>query len=315
MGRLEVCVLTPFTEWQKELLKTVGGEACSFHFAPDADMLKAADVIISNPDPAALKEADHLQWLQLTSAGADPYVKPGVLPEQTKLTNASGAYGVSVSDHMMAMTYALLRNFNYYSRRQKEHLWQPGGTVRSIEECTVLVMGLGDIGGRYARQMKALGAKVLCIRRTLRELPPYVDAQYTLDDLADIAGQADIIANVLPGGPATEHVISREIIARMKPDAVLINAGRGNAIDPAALKEALKEGRIGGAGLDVTEPEPLPADDELWDYDNVIITPHVAGQFYLASTLERITQIAAANLTAFIAGEPLTHVVNKGHGY
>ncbi len=315
MSLLEVCVLTPFTEQQKRCLETAGGSACRFHYGPDTELLKQADIIIGNPDPAILPEAAHLQWLQLTSAGADPYVKPGVLAENIKLTNASGAYGVSVSDHMMAMTYALLRNFNYYSRRQKEHVWQPGGPVRSIEECTVLVMGLGDIGSRYARQMKALGARVLAIRRTLRELPDYVDEQYTLADLAKIIGKADIIANVLPGGPATEHIINREIIACMKPDAILINAGRGSAVDPAALKEALREGRIGGAGLDVTEPEPLPADDELWDYENVIITPHVAGQFYLASTLERITAIAAENLVHFMAGEPLNHVVNKVHGY
>jgi phosphoglycerate dehydrogenase-like enzyme len=120
---------------------------------------------------------------------------------------------------------------------------------------------------------------------------------------------------VLPGGDATRHILDERRMRLMKKGAYLINDGRGNAIDPAGLKAVLKDGHLGGAGLDVTEPEPLPADDELWDMDNVIITPHIAGQFLLASTFEKIVKIAGENLHAYVTGGELRHVVNRRVGY
>ena len=136
-----------------------------------------------------------------------------------------------------------------------------------------------------------------------------------MDDLDMLLGRADIVAMVLPGGSATNHIMDERRLRLMKKGAYLINVGRGNAIDPAALKVVLKDGHLGGCGLDVTEPEPLPPEDELWAMDNVVITPHVAGNFFLAETFERIVRIAGENLKAWASGEELKNVVDFSTGY
>lgn len=271
--------------------------------------------IVGCPDPAMLKYADALEWLQLTSAGADRYCPEGVLPHGCLLTNASGAYGLSVSDHMLAMTFDLMRNFPKYSRQQFQHVWDRGGKVQTTEGATVVLMGVGDIGSIYGRKMKALGAYIIGARRTIHEKPDWMDEQITMEDLDKVLPRADFVAMSLPGGRATEHIIDSRRLALMKPTAFIINVGRGNAIDPAALKEALKKHTIGGAGLDVTEPEPLPADDEFWDLPNCLITPHAAGWFYLDKTVERIVDIVCRNLENYMTGRELTHKVNLKYGY
>lgn len=286
-----------------------------------------ADVIIGNAAPDIVRKANEisraqnggrvrLKWLQLNSAGADAYTKDGILDPDTVLTSSAGAYGLSVSEHMLAMTFSLVRRFDQYARRQVRHEWKQAGTVTSIEGSTVLVLGLGDIGGRYAKMMHALGAEVIGVRRTAhKDKPEYLSEQHTTDELDTLLPRADIVAMILPGGPATEHIMDERRLRLLKRGAYLINDGRGNAIDPAALKKVLREGHLGGVGLDVTEPEPLPADDELWDMDRVIITPHIAGQFLLPKTFENVVQIAGENLDAFVNGETLKHIVNRKNGY
>ncbi|MCI2048918.1 MAG: D-2-hydroxyacid dehydrogenase [Lachnospiraceae bacterium] len=277
--------------------------------------LSRADVIIGNLPPRSLSACTHLEWMQLNSAGADAYAVPGVLPEKAVLTCATGAYGTAVSEHMLALTFGLIRHLGPYRLEQAKHIWSPGSSIISVEDSVVLVLGLGDIGGSYARKMHALGAKVIGVRMRVREKPDYLDEQYTADELDSVLGRADIVAMVLPGGASTEHIMDGRRLGLMKAGSYLINVGRGNAVDPAALKRALRSGHLAGAGLDVTEPEPLPPDDELWDMQNVIITPHVAGQFYLPATFERIVAIAGDNLHAYANGRPLSHVVDRGLGY
>ncbi|MBO4317338.1 MAG: D-2-hydroxyacid dehydrogenase [Mailhella sp.] len=210
---------------------------------------------------------------------------------------------------MLAQTFALIRRFGQYGRNQIRHEWKPMGAVTSVEGSVTAVLGLGDIGGDYARKVKALGAYVIGLRKNVREKLPYLDEQYTVDELDAVLPRADIVAMVLPGSAETTHIMDEKRLRKMKPGAYLLNSGRGTAVDLSALKTLLREGRIGGAALDVTEPEPLPDDDELWDLDNVIITPHVAGQLLLPETLNRIIRIASENLGHWIKGEPLRNVV------
>jgi phosphoglycerate dehydrogenase-like enzyme len=216
---------------------------------------------------------------------------------------------------MLALTFALIRRFGQYSRNQAAHRWKAMGNIISVEGSTTAILGLGDIGGSYARKMKALGAYTIGFRRSLGEKPDYLDEQYTLSSLDEVLPRADIIAIALPGLVETRHLIGSHQFSLMKEGAYLINVGRGNIVDPDALKEALTAGRLGGAGLDVTEPEPLPARDPLWDFDNVIITPHVAGHFFLQETFERIVRIAGENLKAYVTGSSYSHVVNRSLGY
>ena len=163
--------------------------------------------------------------------------------------------------------------------------------------------------------MKALGAYTIGVRRTSHEKPEYLDEQYTLEELDGLLGRADIVAMVLPGGAATNHLMDERRLGLMKKGAYLINVGRGNAIDPEALLKVLKEGKLGGCGLDVTEPEPLPADSPLWDLENLVITPHVAGNFFLPETFERIVRIAGENLAAWANGTEFRNVVDFSTGY
>jgi len=160
-----------------------------------------------------------------------------------------------------------------------------------------------------------LGAHVIGVRRTNRNKPDYLDEQHTMDDLDMLLGRADIVAMVLPGGSATNHIMDERRLRLMKKGAYLINVGRGNAIDPDGLYKALKDGHLGGCGLDVTEPEPLPADSPLWDLENLVITPHVAGNFFLPETFERIVRIAGENLAAWANGTPYRNVVDFTTGY
>jgi phosphoglycerate dehydrogenase-like enzyme len=159
--------------------------------------------------------------------------------------------------------------------------------------------------------MKALGAYVIGFRKTNKNKPDYVDEQYTMDRLPEMIGRADIVAMVLPGTEETDNLMDREMLRRMKKGSFLINAGRGSAVDLTALRAALDEGRLAGAALDVTSPEPLPADDPLWDYENVLITPHVAGNLWLRQTILNILHIAGNNLARYLNGEPLDHVVDR----
>lgn len=330
---MKVLVVLPVEKRHKDYLTAQAGNSPGVQFIWSTceevtpQLAAEADVIIGNAAPEIIREANaiavaqnsgraRLRWLQLNSAGADNYLASGILDPETILTNSAGAYGLSVSEHMLAVTFTLIRRFDQYARQQVRHEWKWAGKVTSVEGSTVLVLGLGDIGSRYAKMMHALGADVIGVRRTAHaDKPDYLLEQHAISDLDELLPRADIVAMILPGGSATEHIMDERRLRLMKKGAYLINDGRGNAIDPVALKKVLKEGYLGGVGLDVTEPEPLPADDELWDMDRVVITPHIAGQFLLPKTFENVVKIAGENLYAFVNGEPLRHVVNRKAGY
>lgn len=301
-----------------DLLKEIGGKTAPACTAKNGGAPALFTVTPEEGEAGAApqEKAPHLLWLQLAWAGADAYTAPGVLTDDTILTCSSGAYGTSVSEHMLALTMMLVRRLDEYGRQQARHVWKDLGRVTSVEDAVVLVLGLGDIGGRYAEKMHALGAHVIGVRRHLHgSKAAYLEEEHTMDDLDQLLPRADIVAMVLPGGVATVHVMNESRLRLLKKGAYLINAGRGNAIDLAALRKVLQEGKLGGVGLDVTEPEPLPQEDPLWDMDRVVITPHVAGKYNLQKTVDHIVRIAGENLHAFTHGQPLQHVVDRKTGY
>ncbi len=312
----KILVVLPVNgEHKKILADALQGAADAYELAytdgraPSPDELKEASIIIGSVAKKLMVHAVNTEWYQLSWAGSDAFTAPGALRREIVLTSAVGAYGLSVSEHMLMQTLALIRRFGQYARNQIRHEWKPMGQVSSIEGSVIAVLGMGNIGGDYARKVKALGAYVIGLRKTDREKPSFLDEQYAMAGLDAVLPRVDIVAMVLPGAPGTDHIMDGRRLSMMKQGAFLVNAGRGTAIDLAALKKLLQENRLGGAALDVTEPEPLPADDPLWDMDNVIITPHVAGQLLLPETLSRIVRIAAENIGHWIKGEPLRNLV------
>jgi phosphoglycerate dehydrogenase-like enzyme len=216
---------------------------------------------------------------------------------------------------MLGTLLSLFRKLYAYRDQQKTHAWNNLGTVNKVNGSTVLVIGMGDIGGSFARLVKAMGAYVIGVRRTDATKPDYVDEIHLTEELEDLLPRADVVAMSLPGNAQTTNILSRERIAMMKDGAVVINVGRGTAIDTEALCDALESGHLGGAALDVTNPEPLPADHRMWDIPNVIITPHVSGGWSLPETFERIVRLSADNLRRYFNGEPLKNVIDRETRY
>lgn len=302
----KILVTIPAQDRHKEYLEKIG-EGCEFYYtSPSAvtdSEVREAEVIIGNVPPNILKGAQNLKWIQLNTAGSDNYCKPGILKPQTVLTNATGAYGLAISEYMVGMTFMLRKKLYQYYHNQLEHQWRDQGQVASVWGSVVLVIGLGDIGGEYAKKMKSLGSYTIGIRRTGGEKPDYLDELYTAESIDQLLPRADIVALSLPSSPSTYRIMDERRLRLMKPDALLLNVGRGNAIDTDALCRVLHEGHLGGCGVDVTDPEPLPSEHPLWDAPRMVITPHTSGQYHLQETFERIVRIAGENLEKFLSGD------------
>lgn len=274
-----------------------------------------AQVILGNVPAAMLHGSPALEWLQTNSAGVEAYIQPGVLAGDTLLTNATGAYGLAIAEHMLGMLLELFKKLELYRDAQKSGAWQSQGAVKAVYGSTVLVLGMGDIGGEFAARCKALGAKVIGVRRSPRPCPEYADEVHLLEDLDSLLPRADVVAVTLPGTDATRGLMSRERLAKMKEGAVLLNVGRGFIVDTEALCDALERGHLSGAGVDVTDPEPLPPTHRLWNIPTAVVTPHISGFYHLRETHERIVGIFLENLRHFQAGEPLRNLVDFATGY
>lgn len=314
----KILVLLDLEPKHREYLESQAPQ-CQFIYKLKKDLqpgdLADVEIIIGNPPLDQLAEAKKLQWIQLETAGSDTYSKEGVLPQGALLTNATGAYGLAISEYMLGVLLGVYKNLYRYWDNQKAGLWKDEGKVKSIEGATVLIIGLGDIGSTFGKKMKALGAYVIGVRRKGTEKPDYVDELYLEDQIDALLPRADVVALSLPATAATYHLMDERRLELMKSDAVLINVGRGNAIDTEALVKALKSKTIMAACLDVTDPEPLPSNHPLWSLDNAIITPHVSGGDHLQETVERIIGICGRNLKAFLAGQPMENVVDLTTGY
>lgn len=320
---MKIVVAMPVTEEHKKWLNAAAGDY-PVYFADNQaavgvqvpeDVLSDTEIIIGNLDPELVKKAPKLRWMQLNSAGTGAYIKKGVLPEGAVLTNATGAYGLALSEHMLAQLLAMMKKLYAYYDNQKQSLWKDEGPVTSVYGARALVIGFGDIGSEFGKRLKALGAHVTGIRRRSTVVPPEADEMGTMDKLDDYLAKADIVATSLPDTPATYHLYNKERFAAMKQGAWFINIGRGNCVVQEDLMEAVKSGHLAGAALDVTDPEPLPADDPMWQVPGIYITPHVSGGYHLAETHNRIVQIACENLEAYFYGGKMKNIVDFQTGY
>ncbi len=288
--------------------------AFSAEGTPSPEVLRRAEAIFGNPSPEQLRLAENLRWVQLSSAGADRYTG-GMFPEGAFLTNASGAYGPSIGEYMVCTAMSLMLGLPACRDNQRLHKWDQGGRVRHIPGSVALSVGFGNIGREFAKRYHALGGHVIGVKRTPGIRPDFLDELHTADDLGELLPRADVVALSLPSTGETRRMFGREAFSKMKQGALLLNVGRGTAVDTDELNAALRSGKLGGAALDVTDPEPLPADHPLWDAPNTIITPHVAGGWNELENFERVMEIFLDNLGRYLRGEPLKNRVNLVRGY
>ena len=309
---MKIVVTMPVTPEQRAKIVACAPEA-EFAFGRE-ESLRDAEVILGNIPPARLAECEKLRFLQLNNAGSDEF-KPGCLPPGAVMCNASGAYGLAISEHMLGGLMMLMKRFDQYRDNQKLHLWKDMGHVRSVYGSKALIVGFGDIGYEFGYRLHALGAEVHGLRRRPGGKPDWLAGMHGMDEMDAMLPEMDIVACCLPGTPETRNTFTRQRFRLMKQGAYFLNVGRGYCADTDALYDALTEGHLGGAVIDVTDPEPLPPDHPLWDAPNLALTPHVSGQYHLYETFLRILDIACDNLKRYMAGQPLRNVVNLATGY
>ena len=283
------------------------------------ETLAEVDGVIGFCTPKLLQAAGpQLRWVHNYSVGMD-WCK-GASEQQLEnvvFSNNQRLSGPAIAEHTVAMLLALSRNLPAYLAAQAEGQWQrqlaTGVTFGELRGKTLLVAGLGGIGTEIARRAHGLGMRVIATRNSRREGPEFVEYVGLADELLTLAGRADVVVNALPLTDRTTALFDAKFFGAVKPGAIFLSVGRGKSTVTPDLIAALQSGRLYGAGLDVTDPEPLPKDSPLWQMDNVIITPHVsaAGR----DSRRRTLSIAVENLRRYVQGEPLLNVVDLRRGY
>jgi phosphoglycerate dehydrogenase-like enzyme len=285
--------------------------------AASAREIAGADVAIGVCSAELLSQAKQLQWIQWLSAGVERCVRqPAIQEHHILLTNLQRTMGPSMAEHVIGMMLALSRHFEYFLREQEKAHWvqdEPRPQIADLAGRTVLVVGLGGIGTEVARRAHALDMRVIATRASGRTGPDYVSYVGLPEELLKLAKEADFIVNCAPLTPQTTGIFDQEFFATLKPGAYFLSVGRGRSTVTADLIAALKSGRLAGAGLDVVDPEPLPADSPLWKVPNVIITPHVSADTAFAQ--EQRNAVIIENLRRYAAGEPMLSVVDVERGY
>jgi phosphoglycerate dehydrogenase-like enzyme len=278
--------------------------------------LAEIEIAAGNFPRELLLRAPNLRWYQQWGAGADWLLKsPEAVERDWTLVNASGVHAIPISEHILALLLAFARELNSAYKMQQQHQWKKAARAELFElaEKTLLLIGVGAIGERTARVASALGMRVWGIRRDPSLPAESVEALYGPEKLLELLPEADFVVLTVPLTHETRGMIGEAQLRAMKPSAYLINIGRGETVQTPALVKALQEGWIAGAGLDVVDPEPLPADSPLWEMDNVILTGHYSG--LTPRYFERAFAILLDNLQRYRNGQPLRNVVDKRLGY
>lgn len=277
--------------------------------------LADADAAFGTLTPALLASAPNLRWLQAPAAAPDAgYYFDELVDHPVTVTNFRGIYSDHISQFVLGMMLSFAKHLHVYRDQQRARHWQPlggsGYNTINLPDATVLLVGAGGIGLETARLCKAIGMRVIATDARRTEPGEYLDALYPASTLNEVAGEADFVVSTIPHTPDSEGLFDGRFFASMKRSAIFINIGRGRTTRLDDLNAALRAGVIAGAGLDVFEYEPLPADHPLWDAPNTLITPHVAVKD-AAYLDERRYAILSENLRRLIAGEALLNIVDK----
>ena len=287
--------------------------------SPAAAASKAGDVdaVIGACTPEVLAAGKTIRWIQVYSAGVENCVAiPAIRERSILVTNMQRISGPVMAEHVLAMMFAFTRGLDVFIPAQSKRAWRRDaaeGRMTFVRGKTMLVVGLGGIGSEVARLAHAAGMRVIATRASGRSGPDYVSYVGLPDELLKLAGEADVVVNTAPLTPQTTGVFDAGFFAKMKRSAYFINVGRGKSVVTSALVDALSSGAIAGAGLDVTDPEPLPAEHPLWRAPNLIVTPHVANDSDLGFGAQ--AEVIKENTRRYVAGERMLSVVDVVRGY
>lgn len=281
--------------------------------------LKSADGYIGYCIPQLFEGPFEIHWIHSLAVGVEGCVNAETVQQaKVVLTNSQRLSAPEIAEHAIAMMFSLVRRLDQYSQSQTKGIWDQrlesgDDKIWEIEGKTMLVVGLGGIGSETARRAHGLGMHVIATRNSSRQGPDYVDYVGLSDELFKLAEKADVIINAVPLTPKTKGIFNRKFFKAMKPSAYFVNIARGKSVVTDDLLAALKAGELAGAGLDVTDPEPLPEDHPLWVQPRVIITPHIA---YRSEKLkQRVLILAKENLRRYVNGDKLLSVVDINKGY
>ena len=293
--------------------------------------MPGADAFLGKISPAMLAKADRLRWVQSFTASLEHYLFPELESHPCTLTNMRGLFGDVIADQVMGYVLCFARNLHIYTRRQIEHRYEPvggedarvsfasgPGTVNAMDRSTIYlpsatmgIVGVGGIGREIARRALAFGMTVRGVDRHPEKVEPLDGLQRVdpFESLPDLLAWSDFLVIAAPHTPETQGLFNASTLAHSKRGSYLINIGRGAIVVLDDLVDALRDGKLAGAALDVFEVEPLPSSSPLWDFPNVIITPHTAG--YSPVIAQRHLATLTENVGRFVRGEPLINVVNK----
>lgn len=274
-----------------------------------------SDIVFGRIPPELLIELPKLKWLHLASAGANGMTDKALYANKsTVVTKSSGTFGVPIAEHIVGMMIALARDFGRYYKAQFDGVWDGDfPNLLDISDSTVLIIGLGDIGTQVSRVLSGFGCKLIGMRRDASKPHEVISEVYGTANLHEVLPRADYVLICTPGTPETDKLFGREEFEIMQRSAILINIGRGMVIDSEALAVALSEGKIQGAGLDVTDPEPLPKGHPLWSAPNLLITPHVSAA--TSVTTQRRARVFINLLKRYVTGQELYNLVDFDAGY
>jgi len=268
-------------------------------------------------DKEIFNSAKELVWVHAASAGVDRFLFPEFVKSPVILTNSSGIHRAPMSEVAVAFMLCFAKNIPAFMKLKAEKKWvKKPNPLRDIDELTgktLGVLGLGNVGMELSFRGKCFGMEVIAVDRRVVRRPSYIDEVMGLWGLDTLLAKSDYLVITVPLTSSSKHMIGERELRLMKSNAYIINISRGPVVEEKALVKALKEGWIAGAGLDVFEKEPLPMDSELWDLENVIVTPHISGG--TPRYAERLTEIFCENLCRFLEGKTLINLVDKKEGY
>lgn len=313
-----VIITGPFRENEKKIFCTVSSELeCQFVKKQEVtpQVLSEAQALIGNVPPSMLVNQPQLEWVQLTSSGADKYLAEKNISKDTIITTATGSYGVGIAEYMVAMLLAMMKRIPDYLKNQWSGRWADEGMVTTPYHKRVLIVGTGDIGLEFAKRLRVFGCRLVGIRRRAGLCPEELDEIYTIEHLKEQLALADVVAVCLPGTKSTYHLFDEAMLTCCKEGSYFMNVGRGNVIPLEAFLNEKIANRFAGIWLDVCEVEPLPEHHPLFYVPNLLITPHITGGFHLDLTMEKIFQISLHNMKTWLEGGTYISVLDRETGY
>ncbi|MBQ9325241.1 MAG: D-2-hydroxyacid dehydrogenase [Clostridia bacterium] len=321
MNQILVCLSALHPIHQTEIAQAASALGYSVCFCNEAQALAVAPQaqILLTASLPVIRAASHAQWVCVPSAGVEAYCASELYASpDTLLTSSSGAYGVTIAEHIIMVTLEMMRRRTEYLALVNQRKWQRDLPIRSLHGSRITLVGTGNIGQETARRLRAFSPACICgINRSGRNPEHLMDRVLTLasPDLRSCLAETDLLILSLPATTETENWLNAERLQWLPSDAYLVNVGRGSTIDQETLIRLMKEGHLAGAALDVFATEPLPPDDPIWETPRVLVTPHCSGNMTLPYTVDTIVRQFLENLERFSQGLPLRHLVSRSLGY